>query len=109
MRSIVAKIAGPIRAGERIQLFKSHREGIGDGDQRRDFVYVKDAVRATLALLDSKATGFFNIGTGQARSFRELAEAVFASLELAPQIDYIDMPMSIRENYQYFTQASLVN
>ena len=109
MQSIVAKIAGPIAAGERISLFKSHRAGIADGDQRRDFVYVKDAVRATLGLLDSRTTGFFNIGTGQARSFRELAEAVFASLGLPPSIDYVDMPEAIRANYQYFTQAPLDN
>ena len=109
MKSIVAKIAAPIARGERITLFKSHREGIADGDQRRDFVYVKDAAAATLALLDRRATGLFNIGTGEARSFRELAEAVFASLKVPVAIDYVDMPESIRGNYQYFTQASLAN
>ena len=109
MKSIVAKIAAPISRGERITLFKSHRDGIADGDQRRDFVYVKDAVDATLALLDRRATGIFNIGTGQARSFRELAEAVFYSLKLPVAIDYVDMPESIRANYQYFTRASLTN
>lgn len=109
MMSIVAKIASPIARGERITLFKSHREGIADGDQRRDFVYVKDAADATLALLDLRTTGIFNIGTGQARSFRELAEAVFKSLNKPIAIDYVDMPESIRANYQYFTQASLSN
>ena len=109
MKSIVAKIAAPIARGERITLFKSHREGIADGDQRRDFVYVKDAADATLALLDRRATGIFNIGTGQARSFRELAEAVFHSLNRPVAIDYVDMPDSIRDTYQYFTQASLTN
>jgi ADP-L-glycero-D-manno-heptose 6-epimerase len=109
MKSIVAKIAAPIARGERITLFKSHREGIADGDQRRDFIYVKDAVEATLALLDRRATGIFNIGTGQARSFRELAEAVFTSLGKPIAIDYVDMPESIRANYQYFTEASLAN
>jgi ADP-L-glycero-D-manno-heptose 6-epimerase len=107
MMSIVAKIAAPIARGERITLFKSHRDGIADGDQRRDFVYVTDAVDATLALLDRRATGIFNIGTGHARSFRELAEAVFHSLNKPVAIDYIDMPESIRANYQYFTEASL--
>ena len=109
MKSIVAKIAAPIARGERITLFKSHRQGIADGNQRRDFVYVKDAVNATLALLDRRATGIFNIGTGQARSFRELAEAVFRSLKKPVAIDYVDMPESIRGNYQYFTEASLAN
>lgn len=107
MMSIVAKIAGPIARGERITLFKSHRDGIADGDQRRDFVYVKDAVAMSLALLDARATGIFNIGTGQARSFRELAEAVFRAFGREPAIDYVDMPETIRDKYQYFTQASL--
>jgi ADP-L-glycero-D-manno-heptose 6-epimerase len=106
MKSIVAKIAGPISRGERISLFKSHREGIADGDQRRDFIYVKEAVDASLALLDGGRTGIFNIGTGTARSFRELAEATFAAFGREPAIDYIDMPEEIREKYQYFTQAS---
>jgi ADP-L-glycero-D-manno-heptose 6-epimerase len=109
MKSIVAKIAAPIARGERITLFRSHREGIADGDQRRDFVYVKDATAATLALLGRRATGIFNIGTGEARSFRELAEAVFVSLNKPVAIDFIEMPTSIRDNYQYFTQASLTN
>jgi len=110
MQSIVAKIAGPIARGERITLFKSHRDGIGDGDQRRDFVYVKDAVAAVLSFLREDApSGIFNIGTGQARSFRELAEAVFAACGREPAIDYVDMPVAIRDKYQYFTEASLDN
>ena len=106
MRSIVAKIAAPIRLGQRITLFKSHRNDIADGDQRRDFIYVKDAVRASLALLEARGTGIFNIGTGRARSFRELAEAVFSACDRVPAIDYIDMPEQIRDKYQYFTEAS---
>ena len=106
MMSIVAKIAGPISRGERITLFKSHREGIADGDQRRDFINVKDAVEASLGLLDAGRTGIFNIGTGTARSFRELAEATFTAFGREPAIDYVDMPEEIREKYQYFTQAS---
>ncbi len=110
MKSIVAKISGPIGRGERITLFKSHREGIADGDQRRDFVYVTDAVDVVLAFLRADApSGIFNVGTGQARSFRELAEAVFAAHGRAPAIDYVDMPEAIRDRYQYFTQASLAN
>jgi ADP-L-glycero-D-manno-heptose 6-epimerase len=107
MRSIVAKIAGPVQRGETISLFKSYRDGIGDGEQRRDFIYVKDAVRASLALIRDGTCGFFNIGTGQARSFRELAEAVFAAYDLEPRIEYVDMPENLRGKYQYYTQASL--
>ncbi len=109
MRSIVAKIAEPIARGERITLFKSHRTGIADGEQLRDFIYVRDVVDVTLALLASGRTGIFNVGTGVARSFRALAEAVFASLGKPVAIDYVDMPEAIRPNYQYFTQASLDN
>jgi len=107
MKSVVAKIAGPIARGDRISLFKSYREGIGDGDQRRDFIYVMDAVRASLALLEGKNSGIFNIGTGVAHSFRDLAEATFRAFGREPAIDYIDMPVQIREKYQYFTEAKL--
>ena len=108
MRSLVAKIAAPVSRGETIRLFKSHRDGIADGDQRRDFVYVKDAVAMVLALLAREhCVGIFNVGTGRARSFRDLAEAVFTAFGRAPAIDYIDMPEAIRDKYQYFTQASL--
>jgi ADP-L-glycero-D-manno-heptose 6-epimerase len=108
MKSIVAKIAEPISRGERIRLFKSHRDGIADGDQRRDFVYVKDAVCAVLSFLHGPAkAGIFNIGTGEARSFRELAEAVFQACDRPPAIDYVDMPEAIRDKYQYYTEADL--
>jgi ADP-L-glycero-D-manno-heptose 6-epimerase len=109
MRSLVAKIAGPISRGERIALFKSHREGIADGDQRRDFIYVKDAVRMSLALQASGRSGIFNVGTGEAHSFRELAEATFAAFGKPVAIEYIDMPEAIRDKYQYFTEAPLDN
>jgi ADP-L-glycero-D-manno-heptose 6-epimerase len=108
MQSIVAKIAGPVSRGETITLFKSHRDGIADGEQMRDFVYVKDAVAAVLSFLDrDSCAGIFNIGTGKARSFRALAEAVFRAFGKEPAIVYADMPLSIRDKYQYFTEASL--
>lgn len=107
MMSIVAKIAAPISRGEAITLFKSHHDGIADGDQRRDFIYVKDAVSAAMSLLRSGQTGIYNIGTGVARSFRELAEATFLAYGLPPQIEYVDMPADIRAKYQYFTQAKI--
>lgn len=108
MQSIVAKIAAPVCRGERISLFKSHRPDIADGEQRRDFIYVKDAVAVVLSFLDRPGQrGIFNIGTGQSRSFRALAEAVFKAFDRVPAIDYIDMPESIRDKYQYFTEAAL--
>ena len=88
------------------RLFKSHRAGIGDGEQRRDFIYVDDAVSVVRWLIDTpKVNGIFNVGTGQAESFRDLITAVFAALGRAPDIEYVDMPASIRDSYQYFTQA----
>jgi len=107
MMSIVAKIADPISRGESITLFKSHRDGVADGDQRRDFVYVKDAVEAAMSLLKSGQTGIFNVGTGVARSFRELAEATFAAYGRPPQIEYVDMPAGMQPKYQYFTEAKI--
>jgi ADP-L-glycero-D-manno-heptose 6-epimerase len=108
MQSVVAKSFPKAQAGETIELFKSHRDGIADGDQRRDFVYVDDVVAVVLWFLDAgRASGIFNVGSGSARSFRELAEAVFHALGKAPSIRYVDMPVSIRDKYQYRTQASL--
>ncbi len=110
MMSLVAKRFDDVRAGRPVRLFKSHRDGIGDGDQRRDFVYVDDAVAVVRWCLENEqVSGIFNVGTGTARSFRELISAVFAALGLAPVIDYVDMPAEIRDTYQYFTQASVEN
>jgi len=110
MASVLARVFDRAQAGERVRLFKSHREGIADGDQRRDFVYVDDAVAVIRWLLDHPAVcGLYNVGTGTARSFRELIVAMFAALGRAPAIDYVDMPEEIRPNYQYFTQADTAN
>ena len=110
MQSVVSKIFPVVQNGSAVSLFKSHREGIADGDQRRDFVYVKDVVSVILWALGKKGrSGIFNVGTGRARSFRELAEAVFMALGRTPNIEYIDMPLLIRDKYQYFTEASLDN
>lgn len=107
MMSVLAKRFDDIRAGRTVQLFKSHRDGIADGDQRRDFIYVDDVVRVIMwALASPSVSGIYNVGTGQARSFRELIEAGFRSLGQAPDIAYIDMPAQLRGSYQYFTQAS---
>jgi ADP-L-glycero-D-manno-heptose 6-epimerase len=110
MMSLVAKRFDEAKAGETIRLFKSHRAGIADGDQRRDFIYVDDAIAVVLWLVETPAvSGIFNVGTGVARSFRELMNAMFAALGRAPAIEYIDMPASIRDSYQYFTQAETEN
>ncbi len=110
MKSVVAKVYPIAKEGGAVTLFKSHRSGIGDGDQRRDFVYVKDVVQVVLwALGPDGRSGIFNVGTGVARSFRELAEAVFRALGQEPNIAYVDMPETIRDKYQYYTQASLDN
>jgi len=108
MQSVVCQIAAAIRKGETVNLFKSHNPAYPDGGQLRDFVYVKDCVDVVLWLLNqAKHQGIFNIGTGQARSFKDLAQAVFAAMNIAPRIEYIDTPEAIRNNYQYFTQADI--
>ncbi len=92
----------------RIKLFQSHKEGYGDGEQARDFVYVKDVCAMVLWFLDHpEANGIFNCGTGQARTFNDLAAAIFSALGKDPAIDYVPTPESIRGSYQYFTQADL--
>lgn len=110
MKSVLAKVFDNAKAGSPVRLFKSHRDGIEDGDQRRDFIYVDDAVAVLRWLLDtSTANGIFNVGTGKARSFRDMIVAMFAALDRAPNIEYVDMPENIRGQYQYFTQASTEN
>ena len=106
MRSVVAKAYDEIRRTGRLSLFKSYREGIRDGEQGRDFIFVDDAVDVTLHFLaDGTASGLFNCGTGTARTWLDLGTAVFSSLGLAPAIEFVDMPLPLRDKYQYFTQA----
>lgn len=108
MRSLVCKSFSEVLKTGVIRLFKSHRPEYGDGEQKRDFLYVKDAVAMTLQLAENPAAnGIFNIGSGQARSWNDLARAVFSALGREPHIEYIDMPEAIRDKYQYFTQASI--
>jgi ADP-L-glycero-D-manno-heptose 6-epimerase len=108
MMSLVAKRFDDAKAGKPIRLFKSYRENIADGDQRRDFIYVDDAVAVVRWLLDNQTVcGIFNVGTGQARSFRDLVSAMFGALGRPPAIEYVDMPVVIRDRYQYFTQANV--
>ncbi|MCP4619347.1 MAG: ADP-glyceromanno-heptose 6-epimerase [Bradyrhizobium sp.] len=108
MMSVLARRFADIRAGRPVQLFRSHREGIADGDQRRDFIYVDDVVRVMMWLLATpKVSGLFNVGTGAARSFKDMMLAAYAALGAAPNIQYIDMPEQIRGSYQYFTQSEV--
>jgi ADP-L-glycero-D-manno-heptose 6-epimerase len=110
MMSLVAKRFDDAKAGRPVTLFKSHRPGIADGEQRRDFIYVDDAVGVVRWLLEApKVCGLFNVGTGKAESFRDLVTAMFAALGRAPDIRYVDMPETIRGKYQYFTQSSVEN
>jgi ADP-L-glycero-D-manno-heptose 6-epimerase len=108
MMSVLARRFADIKAGRPVQLFKSHREGIADGDQRRDFIYVDDVVRVMMWLMATPSvSGLFNVGTGNARSFREMMLAAYAALGSSPNIQYIDMPEQIRGSYQYFTQSEV--
>jgi ADP-L-glycero-D-manno-heptose 6-epimerase len=108
MMSVLARKFDDVKAGRTVQLFKSHREGIADGDQRRDFIYVDDVVRVMIWLLATPAvSGIFNVGTGRARSFRNLMLATYAALGATPKIEYVDMPEQIRGSYQYFTESDV--
>ena len=108
MMSVLARRFDDIRAGRAVQLFKSHRDGIEDGDQRRDFIYVDDVVRVMLWLLATPSvSGIFNVGTGTARSFKDLVLSAYAALGASPNIQYIDMPEAIRNSYQYFTESNV--
>ncbi|WP_027524860.1 ADP-glyceromanno-heptose 6-epimerase [Bradyrhizobium sp. Ec3.3] len=108
MRSVISKLFDTISAGQGIKLFKSHRPNIRDGEQLRDFVYVRDCSRAVCWFLDNPAlSGIFNLGTGKARSFLDLATLVRAHLNKHVPIEFIDMPEAIRAKYQYLTQADM--
>jgi ADP-L-glycero-D-manno-heptose 6-epimerase len=97
-----------IRDTDGIRLFQSHRDGIADGEQKRDFVYVNDVVDVILWLLkESSVSGIFNVGSGKARSFNDLANAIFTALGMGPRIEYIPTPETIRDHYQYFTEADM--
>jgi ADP-L-glycero-D-manno-heptose 6-epimerase len=110
MQSVLAKTVDDARAGRPVRLFKSHRDGIADGEQKRDFIYVDDATAVMRWLLESPGvSGIFNVGTGNARSFRDLILALFAALGRQPNIEYFDMPEPLRERYQYLTQATVEN
>ena len=108
MRSLVHKACGQIVQTGRVQLFKSHRPDFRDGEQMRDFLYVKDAVRMTLHLASAPlASGLYNLGSGQAHTWLQLVGAIFAALGRPPQVEFIEMPEILREKYQYHTCADI--
>ena len=110
MKSVVAQAHKQILETGKMKLFKSHKEGYADGEQLRDFVYVKDVVEAMIELMNSDhevINGVYNLGTGQARSFKDLVEATFKAMNKEINIEYIDMPESLRDQYQYYTQAKM--
>ena len=111
MRSLVNKAYQQIQASGRVQLFKSHKPEFKDGEQMRDFLYVKDAVEMTLHFAEDgkgrAANGLFNLGSGEANTWLTLTRAIFSALGREPQIEFIDMPEVLRGKYQYFTQADV--
>jgi ADP-L-glycero-D-manno-heptose 6-epimerase len=108
MASVIYHAFHQIQQTGKLRLFRSHRDEYADGEQLRDFVYVKDLTAVVRFLLTQAApSGLYNLGTGQARSFNDLGRAVFASLDREPVIEYIDTPADIRAAYQYFTEAKM--
>lgn len=107
MRSLVNKAFGQINETGRLRLFKSHNPDYKDGEFGRDFVYVKDAVDMTLHFLENKTGGLFNVGSGRMQTWNELAAAIFAAMEIQPNIEFVEMPENLRDRYQYHTQADL--
>jgi ADP-L-glycero-D-manno-heptose 6-epimerase len=108
MKSVASQIWPHVREGHAVQLFKSYRSDVPDGGQKRDFVYVRDAADVTRWLYENpQVNGIYNLGSGQARTFEELARQVFAAARKNAQIDYTPMPPAIRDKYQYFTEARM--
>lgn len=108
MASVVMHSFDQISAGQDVRLFKSHRDGISDGEQKRDFVFVDDVVEVLqFARKGGIKRGIYNLGSGKARSFHDLARATFRALGKPEQIRFIDMPVELRERYQYFTEAQM--
>lgn len=112
MSSVVYQSFNQIKDVGEVKLFKSHRDDYKDGEQLRDFVYVKDVVRAMIELVSAGKkkpgiSGIYNLGTGEARSFHDLVKATYASMDREPQIKFIDMPVELRNQYQYYTQADM--
>ncbi len=109
MRSVVNKAFDQIRSEGKVQLFKSHRPDYKDGEQMRDFLYVKDAVNMTIHLAETPtAGGLYNLGSGEAHTWLELTNSIFAALNLKPNIEFVDMPEHLQAKYQYYTCADIM-
>ncbi len=108
MASVIFHAYNQIKETGKVRLFRSHNPDFKDGGQLRDFVYVKDVVDVINYFIDSRPeSGLYNLGTGKARTFIDLANATFAALDMEPQIEFIDTPEDIRDKYQYFTEADM--
>jgi ADP-L-glycero-D-manno-heptose 6-epimerase len=108
MRSVVAKLWSDVAEGRPARLFRSYQQGCADGGQKRDFIYVRDVAAVVAWLVRHPAVnGVYNLGSGVARSFKDLAEATFAAAGKEPQIEFVDMPEALRAHYQYFTEARM--
>jgi ADP-L-glycero-D-manno-heptose 6-epimerase len=108
MASVIFHSFNQIKQNGKVKLFRSHKDGFEDGEQLRDFVYVKDVVAVCYWLMENKpASAIYNLGTGNARSFNDLVKSTFAGIDLQPVIEYINMPEDIRDKYQYFTEAKM--
>lgn len=108
MKSMVVKAYEQIQKEKSVKLFKSYRSEYAHGEQKRDFIYIKDAAKMALHFLNPQIEGgLYNIGTGKARTWLDMMNALFSALKIPPSIEYIEMPEVIREKYQYFTEAHL--
>ena len=107
MRSVVCRAYEQIRDTGKVGLFKSYRSEYADGEQKRDFIYVKDAVKMVMFLLENRCHGIYNIGSGRAETWNSLAAAVFKALDKPVNIEYIEMPEHLRGKYQYYTCADI--
>jgi ADP-L-glycero-D-manno-heptose 6-epimerase len=108
MASVILHASEQIQKTGKVKLFRSHKAGYGDGEQQRDFVYVEDVVDVlAYAAGGAIRRGIYNLGTGTARTFADLARATFRALGKAPEVEFIDMPVELRERYQYFTEAKV--
>ncbi len=108
MASVIFHALGQITKTKKVNLFKSHNSKFKNGEQLRDFIYVKDVVDVLLYMKnDNPESGIYNLGTGTARTFIDLVNAIFAALQIEPKIEFIDTPEDIRDKYQYFTEANM--
>ncbi|MDP1727865.1 MAG: ADP-glyceromanno-heptose 6-epimerase [Bacteroidota bacterium] len=108
MASVILHAWQQIKETGKVKLFQSHRDDYKDGEQKRDFIYVKDLCEVCLFLMHNrKNQGIYNLGSGHARTWNDLAKSIFAALNLEPNIEYIPIPEDIRETYQYYTEATM--